>query len=83
MYRSETLTRQILSPALQLAILIADLHWRVQLIEADIRAEEEHSNVFDHSSAMYPVLARQLRLPRDNLLATISVLETRRVPAAA
>ena len=80
MYRSET---QSLSPALQLGILIADLHRHVQLIEADIRAEEEHSNVFDYSSAMYPVLARQLRLRRDNLLATISVLETRRVPAAA
>jgi hypothetical protein len=81
MYRSETLTNP--SPALQLGIIIADLHRRVHLIEADIRAEEERSKVSDQLSATYPVLARELRQRRDNLLSTISVLEARRDPAAA
>jgi hypothetical protein len=83
MYQSEIFTRQRPSPALHLGILIADLHRRVQMIEEDIQAEEKRAKVFDDSSATYPVLARHLRLRRDNLVATISVLETRRSPAAA
>jgi hypothetical protein len=35
------------------------------------------------SNPTYPVLARHLRERRDNLLATTSLLEARRVPAAA
>jgi hypothetical protein len=53
------------------------------LIDADIQTEEERVNAFDHSSPTYPVMARHLRVRRDNLLATISLLEARRVPAAA
>ena len=83
MYQSQTFPRQYVNRGLQLSILIADLHRLVGLIEADIRAEEERAHAFDHSSPTYPVLARQLRARRDNLLATISLLEARRVPAAA
>jgi hypothetical protein len=83
MYQSETFPRQPVNPGLQQSILIADLRRVVALIDADIEAEEERAHAFDHSSATYPVLARQLRQRRDNLLATISLLEARRVPAAA
>jgi hypothetical protein len=83
MYRSETLLRPRENRGLQLSILIADLHRAVALIEADIQADEERVNAFDHSSPTYPVMARHLRVRRDNLLATISLLEARRVPAAA
>jgi hypothetical protein len=68
---------------LQLSILIVDLHRRVASIEADIQAEEERAHAFDCSNPTYPVLARHLRERRDNLLVTISLLEARRVPAAA
>ena len=83
MRRSETLTKQSPWPASRLAILIAELNRRVQLIEADIQAEEKRSNVFDLSSPEYRELARHLRARRDNLLATISLLEARRPAAAA
>jgi hypothetical protein len=83
MHRSETFAIQSVNPRLQLRILLADLDRRVKLIEAEIQAQEERSNVFDLSSATYPVWARHLRTRRDNLLATISLLEARRVPAAA
>jgi hypothetical protein len=82
MYQSETFTRQRPSPALHLGIIIAELHRRVQLMEAEIQAQEGRSKVFDRSSATYPTLARELRERRNNLIATISVLETRRVPNA-
>ena len=83
MYQSETLLRPRASRGLQLSILIADLRRVVALIDADIKAEEKRAHAFDHSSPTYPVLARQLRARRDNLLATISLLEARRAPAAA
>ena len=83
MYQSETLLRPRENRGLQLSILIADLHRAVALIDADIRAEEERVNAFDHSSPTYPVMARHLRVRRDNLLATISLLEARQIPAAA
>ena len=83
MYQSETFPRQPVNPELQLSILIADLRRVVALIDADIKAEEERAHAFAHSNPKYPLLARHLRDRRDNLLATISLLEARRVPAAA
>jgi hypothetical protein len=83
MYQSETFPRERVNNELQLSILIADLHRTFRLIDAAIQAEEGRARTFDLSSPTYPVLARHLRVRRDNLLATISLLEARRVPAAA
>ena len=58
---------------------ISDLRRLVQLLEAGIETEEERVGVFDLKCENYPVSARQLRLRRDNLMATISRLEVRRI----
>jgi hypothetical protein len=84
MRRSEISTKQpAVDPALQVASLVAELHRFVAAMEADIQAEEERSNVFDCSSTTYPVLAQHLRVRRDNLLATIALLETQQPALAA
>jgi hypothetical protein len=60
---------------MKLQALIADLHLRVQVLDADIHDEEQRTSMFDVTSVAYPVLARNLRVRRDNLLATIRMLE--------
>jgi hypothetical protein len=55
--------------------LIFDLRYLVQLLEANIEAEEEHTGVADPGDSNYPVLARKHRARRDNLIAAISQLE--------
>jgi hypothetical protein len=75
MYRFDTLTKEGTNSTSQLGIFIAELHRFVQLIEADIELEEERSRVFDVSNASYSIQARQLRSRRDNLIATILLLE--------
>ncbi len=62
---------------LRLDGLIADLWWRVRLLNTDILEEEARAGVFDAQQPNYPVLAATLRGRRDNLVATISVLEQR------
>jgi hypothetical protein len=61
---------------MKLQALIADLRWRVQLLASDIQEEEKHTGIFDVSNIAYPILARNLRARRDNLLVTITVLES-------
>ncbi|WP_024339034.1 hypothetical protein [Bradyrhizobium japonicum] len=62
---------------LRLDALIADLWWRVRLINTDILEEEGRAGVFDPHQPTYPLLAANLRARRDNLVATIGVLEQR------
>ncbi|UWU93306.1 hypothetical protein [Bradyrhizobium sp. CB1015] len=62
---------------LRLDALIADLWWRVRLINTDILEEEARAGVFDPTQPTYPLLALNLRARRDNLVATIGVLEQR------
>jgi hypothetical protein len=62
---------------LRLDALIADLWWRVRLLNTDILEEEARTGVFDAQQPTYPVLAANLRARRDNLVATIGVLEQR------
>jgi hypothetical protein len=62
---------------MKLQALIGDLRWRVQLLDADIQDEEKRTGIFDISNNAYPILARNLRTRRDNLLATIAMLESR------
>ncbi|MDA9401397.1 hypothetical protein [Bradyrhizobium sp. CCBAU 45389] len=62
---------------LQLDALIADLWWRVRLLNTDILEEEAKTGVFDVNQPAYPLLAANLRARRDNLVSTIGVLEQR------
>lgn len=57
--------------------LIADLWWRVRLINTDILEEEARAGVFDAQQPDYPLLALNLRTRRDNLVSTINILEQR------
>lgn len=65
------------SRGLQLSALIADLWWRVDLMNADILEEEGRAGVFDVRHPAYPIVAQNLRARREKLLSTINVLERR------
>jgi len=58
--------------AMKLQALINDLRRQVQLLDADIQHEEKPTGI----NTAYPILARNWRTRRDNLLATIMVLES-------
>jgi len=60
---------------MKLRALVADLQLRVQVLDADIHDEEQRTSLFDVAHVAYPVLARNLRTRRDNLVATIRMLE--------
>ena len=62
---------------LRLDGLIADLWWRVRLLNTDILEEEARTGVFDAQQPTYPPLAANLRARRDNLVSTIGMLEQR------
>ena len=62
--------------AIKLHALISDLRWRVQLLDSDIQDEEKRTGMSNVSNTAYPILARNLRTRRGNLLATITVLES-------
>jgi hypothetical protein len=59
----------------KLQALIADLRWRVQLLDTEIYEEEKRTRIFDTSNVAYSILARNLRARRDNLFVTIRLLE--------
>ncbi|KYK45876.1 MULTISPECIES: hypothetical protein [Bradyrhizobium] len=62
---------------LRLDALIADLRWRVRLLNTDILEEETRARVSDVHQPTYSLLALNLRARRDNLVSTIDVLEQR------
>jgi len=66
-----------LRATMKLRALVADLQLRSQVLDKDIHDEEQRTSIFDTASVAYPILARNLRVRRDNLLATIKVLESR------
>ena len=59
----------------KLFALLADLEWRVRLLDSDITAEEERTKVHDVSSPDYSLLGRNFSVRRDNLLTTIAILK--------
>jgi hypothetical protein len=61
----------------RLKTMIDDLNRAVKIFEFDRAAEEERSHIFDPKNAEYPMLARTIAARRDNIIATISVLEAR------
>lgn len=74
-YPSETLRETAAMNRLRIATVIADLCRSVALLTVDIEHEEERAGVHDISAPAYPVLARSLRMRRDNIAATIASLE--------
>jgi len=60
---------------LQIATLIGDLRRSVAALTADIEHEEMRSGVRNVTNPTYPVLARSLRVRRENIAATIASLE--------
>jgi hypothetical protein len=55
----------------------------VEVLTADIEHEEARAEVRDVSNPTYPVLARSLRKRRENIGATIAMLENLRAPIAS
>lgn len=64
-----------ISGSLQLQALIADLNWRIQLLNSDIAEEEQRSHIVDARDIFYPTLAKHLRERRDKLASTVMMLE--------
>ena len=65
-----------LRATMKLRALVADLQLRIEVLDTDIHNEEQRTGVFDVDNVAYPILARNLRIRRDNLRATIKVLES-------
>jgi len=65
-----------LRATMKLRALVADLQLRIEVLDTDIHNEEQRTGVFDVDNVAYPILARTLRTRRDNLSATIRVLES-------
>jgi hypothetical protein len=57
--------------------LINDLVRIVQILDDEIKAEEELAEVFDPHQAQYPMHARKLAARRNNLMDTIAPLGLR------
>jgi len=78
----ETLRGTAATNKLQIATLICDLS-RLDILSADIEHEEARAGVRDVSDPTYPVLARSLRTRRENIGATIAMLENLGAPKAS
>jgi hypothetical protein len=71
----ETLRGTIAANKLQIVTLIESLSRSVELLTVHIEHEEERAGVRDLEDPAYPVLARSLRVRRDNIGATIASLK--------
>jgi hypothetical protein len=68
--------------ATALHALISDLRWRIQMLDSDIAEEERNAGNADPLSSTYSMLAQALRSRRDNLRASIAMLQGREERAA-
>jgi hypothetical protein len=66
-----------LREAAQITALIIDLNRIDRLIDADIVREQQEAGIFDIYNAAYPIMARILKVRRNNLAKTIALLEAR------
>ena len=71
----ETLTKRSMQLQTQIEKFVSDLRRLVRTIEANIETEEGRANVSDPTKPNYPDAARRLGVRRENLVATISLLE--------
>lgn len=74
-YQLETSRRTATADSLRIATLIGSLSRSVELLTFNVEHEESRIGVHDLSDPAYPVLARSLRMRRDNIRATIASLE--------
>jgi hypothetical protein len=79
----ETPRRTAAINRLQIATLIGSLSRSVTLLTVDIEHEETRVGVRDLSDPAYPVLARSLRVRRENIRVTIAMLQDLRAPKAS
>ena len=82
-YLLETLRGTAALNRLQIATLIGDLSRTVDILTADIEHEEARAGINNLADRAYPVLARSLRARRENIGATIALLENLRAPKAS
>jgi hypothetical protein len=75
LYRLETLRGTAEVNGQQIARLIGNLSRSVEMLTIDIEHEETQAGVRDSSDPAYPVLARSLRVRRENIRVTIASLE--------
>ncbi len=73
-YLLETLRGTAAKHEFHIATLIASLSRSVEILTADIEDDEARAGVRDVLDPTYPVLARSLRVRRDNLMETIALL---------
>jgi hypothetical protein len=57
--------------------MLADLERTIRLLDGDIAAEEERTQVFDISDPLYSMLARTMVARRDNVNVTVAALALR------
>jgi hypothetical protein len=74
-YRLETLRGTAAVNWIQIATLIGSLSRSVEMLTIDIEHEETQAGVRDLADPAYPVLARSLRVRRENIRTTIASLE--------
>jgi hypothetical protein len=74
-YLFETLRGTAAVNGPQIATLIGSLSRSVELLTVDIDHEEARAGVRALADPAYPVLARSLRVRRDNIRATIASVE--------
>ena len=79
-YRTEKLRAGM--NQLRIATLIQHLTRSANLLSVDLDREEAQTGVRDPKSHRYSQLALQLRARRDNLLASVELLEARVVPSS-
>jgi hypothetical protein len=82
-YLLDTLRGTAARTGLQIATLVGDLSRSLDILSADIEHEEARAGVRDVSNPTYPGLARSLRKRRENIGATIAMLENLRAPKAS
>jgi hypothetical protein len=75
LYRLETLRGTSAVNGLKIATLIGSLSRSVEMLTIDIEHEETQAGVRDLADPAYPVLARSLRVRRENIRTTIASLE--------
>jgi hypothetical protein len=74
---TETASAIAIREARVISIMLADLDRTIRLLDGDIGAEEERTQVFDIFDPLYSILARTLVARRDNLKVTVATLAQR------
>lgn len=78
-YCFKTLTNRHADILELIEVLNLELWKLVDLLDANVEAEEKHFGMSDPSNSNYPAKARRYRIRRDNLIAAISRSEERTV----